>query len=99
MSESENPRIPLSFVGRRPEKTMKTDEKGLFTFMDVEAGRYELKVGTARLPVTKIWLPPGDYYVKAAYRSLKAIRWSLIRSRAACSEGLGTPGIRLHRRQ
>jgi protocatechuate 3,4-dioxygenase beta subunit len=34
----------LRFRGRRLERTMKTDEKGLFTFMDVEPGPYELKV-------------------------------------------------------
>ena len=30
--------------GRRPEREMKTDEQGLFTFIDVEPGQYELKV-------------------------------------------------------
>jgi len=36
--------VTLSFVGPRPEREMKTDEKGLFAFIDVEPGQYELKV-------------------------------------------------------
>jgi hypothetical protein len=40
--------VMLSFVGPRPEREMKTDEKGFFAYTNVEPGQYELKVDLPR---------------------------------------------------
>ena len=40
--------VMLSFVGPRPEREMKTDEKGFFAYTNVEPGEYELKVDLPR---------------------------------------------------
>src|ERR1051326_7902294 len=92
----------LRFRGRRLERTMKTDEKGLFTFMDVEPGPYELKVEQPGYLSQKygqvsydIPLPP-DLVVEAGGRYNVRSRWFAPRLSLA---GYMTRIVSLWRRQ